>query len=217
MNMYQKLENAVNQWPENLFLVRENVTYAQFIEQVRARAATLNKAGVKPGDVVGVLSHNLPQFPLTIFAVWYLGGTVLMLDTNLTPREYDKMCEIASCKFVCAEPSFFYKTSKFKFYDITRKDGDIDYDLRPYPSESTDVATMSFTSGSTGTPKVVPLTHFNLIECANSLEDMSDYYHSGEIMYGFLPLYHIFGFAVCILGTIHYGDRKSTRLNSSHL
>ena len=205
MNMYQKLENAVNQWPENLFLVRENITYSEFLDQVRARAATLNKVGIKRGDVVGILSHNLPQFPLTLFAVWYLGATVLMLDTNLTPREYDKMCEIAGCKFVCAEPSFFYKTNQFKFYDITKKDGSIDYDLRAYPSESTDVATMSFTSGSTGTPKVVPLTHFNLIECANSLEDMSDYYHSGEIMYGFLPLYHIFGFAVCILGTIQYG------------
>ena len=205
MNMYQKLENAANQWPENLFLVRENITYAQFLEQVRARAATLNKQGIKHGDVVGVLSHNLPQFPLTLFAIWYLGATVLMLDTNLTPLEYDKMCEIAGCKFVCAEPSFFYKTDKFKFYDITRKDGDIDYELRPYPAESTDVATMSFTSGSTGTPKVVPLTHFNLTECANSLEDMSEYFHSGDVMYGFLPLYHIFGFAIGVLATIHYG------------
>ena len=111
--MYQKLENAVNQWPENLFLVRENITYSEFLSQVRARAATLHKTGVKNGDVIGVLSHNLPQFPLTLFAIWYLGATVLMLDTNLTPREYDKMCEIAGCKFVCAEPSFFYKTKQF--------------------------------------------------------------------------------------------------------
>lgn len=205
MNMYQKLENAANQWPENLFLVREGTTYSQFIAQVRARAATLRDAGVKSGDIVGVLSHNLPQFPLTLFAIWYLGGIVLMLDTNLTPFEYDNMAEIAGCKFVCAEPSFFYKTDKFTFFDITKKDGDIDYDLRAHPSESTDIALMSFTSGSTGTPKVVPLTHFNLIECANSLEDMSEYYHSGDIMYGFLPLYHIFGFSIGILATIHFG------------
>ena len=85
MNMYQKLENAVNQWPENLFLVRENITYSEFLEQVRERAASLNKQGIKHGDVVGVLSHNLPQFPLTLFAIWYLGATALMLDTNLTP------------------------------------------------------------------------------------------------------------------------------------
>ena len=64
------------------------------------------------------------------------------------------------------------KTDKFKFYDITKKDGKINPDLKPAPTETLDVATLSFTSGSTGTPKVVPLTHFNLIECSNSLEDM---------------------------------------------
>ncbi|MCQ2562056.1 MAG: AMP-binding protein [Alphaproteobacteria bacterium] len=203
--MYQLLEETAKQWPNNLFLVRENVTYTQFIEQVRARATTLHNAGVKAGDVVGILSHNIPQFPLTLFAIWYLGGIVLMLDTNLTSFEYDNMMEIADCKFVCAEPSFFYEAKNFKFFDITKTDGDINYDLRPHQLESTDIATMSFTSGSTGTPKVVPLTHFNLIECSNSLGDMAEYYDAGEIIYGFLPLYHIFGFAVCILGTLHYG------------
>ena len=57
MNMYQKLENAANQWPENLFLVREGVTYSQFVTQVRARAATLRDAGVQAGDIVGILSQ----------------------------------------------------------------------------------------------------------------------------------------------------------------
>ena len=83
---------AVAQWPENLFLVRENVTYASFMSMVRARATTLMDAGIKKNDVVGVLAHNIPQFPLTLFAIWYLGARVLMLDTNLTPIEYDKMC-----------------------------------------------------------------------------------------------------------------------------
>ncbi|MCQ2574567.1 MAG: AMP-binding protein, partial [Alphaproteobacteria bacterium] len=199
------LERAVRQWPNVVFLVRENITYSQFIEKVRARATTLHKLGVKPGDVVGVLSHNLPEFPLTLFAIWYLGGIALLLDTNLTPYEYDNMTSIVNCKLVCAEKSFFYKAKKFKFFDITQADGDIDLDLRAYPSEATDIATMSFTSGSTGTPKVVPLTHFNLTETANALEDMCEYYNSGEIMYGLLPLYHVFGFATGILATVRYG------------
>ncbi|MBO7643262.1 MAG: hypothetical protein J6S74_03990, partial [Alphaproteobacteria bacterium] len=61
--MYKFLENTVSQYPDNLFLVREGVTFSGFIELVRARAASLNKAGVKSGDVVGVLSHNIPEFP----------------------------------------------------------------------------------------------------------------------------------------------------------
>ncbi|MBQ9539960.1 MAG: AMP-binding protein [Alphaproteobacteria bacterium] len=205
MNMNTMLETAVQQWPENLFLVREGVTYSEFIEQVKSRAVTLMEIGVKPGDGVGVLSHNIPQFPLTLFAIWYIGAHALMLDTNLTPFEYDNMTGITGCKFVCAEPSFFYKTDKFKFIDITAPDGVANPMLRPYKFKDNDIATLSFTSGSTGVPKVVPLTHYNLSECANSLEDMAEYFGSGDVMYGFLPLYHIFGFAIGILATVHFG------------
>lgn len=205
MNMYQLLERTAQKWPDNLFLVRERVTFAGFIDLVKARAASLHAAGVKKGDVVGVLAHNIPEFPITLFAIWYLGGTALLLDTNLTPYEYDNMTTTTDCHLVCAEKSFFYKTDKFKFYDITQKDGKINPDLKPAPLESLDVATLSFTSGSTGVPKVVPLTHFNLIECSNSLEDMHEWIQPGFIMYGFLPMYHIFGFAVELLATLHYG------------
>ena len=74
MNMYQLLEKNVERNPETVFLVRENVTFKEFLDLVKARATTLHKLGVKHGDVIGVLSHNLPQFPLTLFAIWYLGA-----------------------------------------------------------------------------------------------------------------------------------------------
>ena len=205
MNMYKLLEQTAAKYPDNLYLVRENVTYTQFLDLVKARATSLDKAGVKKGDVIGILSHNIPEFPTTMFALWYLGATVLLLDTNLTPFEYDNMAEITNCKMVCAEKSFVYKTDKFKLYDITKKDGKANPDLKPAALETLDVATMSFTSGSTGTPKVVPLTHFNLTECANSLEDMAAWFKPGDYLYGFLPMYHVFGFAVEILATLHFG------------
>ena len=205
MNMYKLLEQTAAKHPDILYLVRENVTYTQFLDLVKARATSLDKAGVTKGDVVGILSHNIPEFPITMFALWYLGATVLLLDTNLTPYEYDNMAQITNCKMVCAEKSFVYKTEHFKFYEITKKDGKANPDLKPAAVETLDVATMSFTSGSTGTPKVVPLTHFNLTECANSLEDMADWFKVGDYLYGFLPMYHVFGFAVEILATLHFG------------
>ena len=98
-----------------------------------------------------------------------------------------------------------YKTKKFTFFDITDKDGDADAKLKPAKLKDKDIATLSFTSGSTGTPKVVPLTHYNLTECAHSLLDMREYISAGDIMYGFLPMYHVFGFAVEVLATLEYG------------
>ncbi len=202
--MYQFLETVVSEVPNDLFLTRENVTYSAFRDLVKKRAATLAGIGVKKGSVVGILAHNIPEFPISLFAIWYLGGQVLMLDTNLTPFEYDNMTKVAGCKLVLAEKSFFYKSANFKFYDITEKDKAIDPDLKPVSVGSEDIATLSFTSGSTGTPKIVPLTHYNLVECASSLEDMGQWLKRGDTLYGFLPMYHVFGFAVEILATIHY-------------
>ncbi len=122
MNMYELVEKNVKRNPKTVFLVRENITFEELPELIKARATTLKKAGVEAGDVIGVLSHNLPQFPITLFAIWYLGGTVLLLDTNLTSVEYENMTKTTNCKMVCAEKSFFYDTKTFKFFDIETKD-----------------------------------------------------------------------------------------------
>ena len=204
MTMYDLLNENIKKNGDLLFLVRENVKYADLPKYIEPRAAALAAAGVKPGDVVGLLSHNLPQFMYTLFAIWYLGGTVLLLDTNLTPEEYDNMTERTNCKLVVAEKSFFYKSKKFKFFDVESADkpGEV---VKQYKLKESDIATLSFTSGSTGTPKIVPLTHKNLVSCSEKLESLSIFLRHGEVMYGFLPLYHVFGFAVGFLAPLHFG------------
>ncbi|MCL2017621.1 MAG: AMP-binding protein [Alphaproteobacteria bacterium] len=205
MTMYQLLEQTAKKYPDNVFIVREGIKFKDFPELVKARATSLAALGVKQNDTVGILSHNIMEFPLTLFAIWYLGARALLLDTNLTPFEYDNMANLTDTKLIIAEKSFFYKTTGFKFYDIETKDSKTDPKLAPATIASKDIATLSFTSGSTGIPKIVPLTHFNLTECAASLQDMSDYIKPGDIVYGFLPMYHVFGFAVELLATLHYG------------
>ncbi|MCL2757761.1 MAG: AMP-binding protein [Alphaproteobacteria bacterium] len=205
MNMYKLLEKAAQTWPEDVFIVREGIKYPDFAKMVKARATTLRDLGVEKGAVVGILSRNIMEFPLTMFAVWYLGGRVLLLDTNLTPFEYDNMTRLTDCRLVIAEKSFFYKAADFKFQDIQAKDDEADPDLKPASVESLDIATLSFTSGSTGNPKIVPLSHFNITECAASLSDMQEFITNGDIMYGFLPLYHIFGFAIGICAPLNFG------------
>lgn len=205
MTMYDLLEKIIKRSPKTVFLVRENVTFEGFKDLVKARATTLKNQGVKPGDVVGLLSHNLPEFVYTLFAIWYVGGRALLLDTNLTSVEYDNMTKLTGCKFVCAEKSFFYDAKGFKFFDIQTPDKETDEKLKPYPLKDDDIATLSFTSGSTGQPKIVPLTHFNLVSCSDNLEYLNQWLKPGEMFYAFLPLYHVFGFAVGFLAPLHFG------------
>jgi len=204
MNMYQVLKQVAQESPDALFLVREKISFSQALSLIHARATTLHKLGVKLGDVVGLLAHNIPEFPLTLFACWYLGATVLLLDTNLTPFEYDNMAKTVNCRLVCAEKSFFYDTKNFKFFDIQTPDDGVDKRLKPVDLTEKDIATLSFTSGSTGVPKVVPLTHGNLKTSSDGYSDMGRWIHKNEIMYGFLPLYHVFGFAAGILAPMHF-------------
>ena len=77
--------------------------------------------------------------------------------------------------------------------------------MKPYKVKESDVATLSFTSGSTGVPKIVPLTHKNLVACSDCLESLNMFLKPGEILYAFLPLYHVFGFAVGFLAPLHFG------------
>ena len=205
MNMFQLLEKTAERFPQNVFLTREGITYPKFIELAKARAASLKAEGVKKGDTVGLLAYNYAEWLLTLFASWYLGARVLLLDTNLTPFEYDNMTRLTDCKLVVANKNFFYKAAGFKFYDVMSKDGKADAGLKPADVKSDDIATLSFTSGSTGIPKIVPLTHFNLVECSKSLNDLKKYVSDTDILYGFLPLYHIFGFAVGVLCTMNFG------------
>ena len=204
MNMYQFLEQVAKESPNALYLVREKITFKEVLNLIRKRATSLYNAGVRAGDVVGLLAHNIAEFPINLFATWYLGGTVLLLDTNLTPFEYDNMAKTVKCKFVCAEKSFFYKTKVFKFFDIQTNDDSADSKVKPAKTADDDIATLSFTSGSTGNPKVVPLTHGNLKTSSDCYADMGQWIHKNEIMYGFLPLYHVFGFAAGILAPMHF-------------
>ncbi|MDR2685762.1 MAG: AMP-binding protein [Rickettsiales bacterium] len=206
MNMYLFLDAAVQETPNSIFIAREGITYVDFMELVKARAVALRKLGVKSGDNVGVLSHNIKEFPQTLFALWGLGARALMLDTNLTKFEYDNMTERADTKLIVCEKGFIYNSDRLKFYDIKTPEvvNQESYEFVPAEVGMNDIATLSFTSGSTGIPKVVPLTHSNLIETARSLNDMKEFLHKGDMFYGFLPMYHVFGFAVEILASIWY-------------
>ena len=63
--------------------VRTELSYEAFVERVAARATALaTRAGVRRGDRVATLMHNHPEAPITCFAAWRLGATVVPVNVT---------------------------------------------------------------------------------------------------------------------------------------
>ncbi len=201
MNMYQFLEKVVSENPKSILLLREGLTYQDFLNRVKETAVILrDNFDVKFGDVVGLLAHNIPEFMYSYFAILSLGARTFMMDTNLTHNEYENAVKKLNAKLVLAEDSFIFDTDIINFVDIQTLDKKIDLkSFEPANVQSTDIASLYLTSGSTGTPKIVPLTHFNLIETMNSLDELKSIGKPGSVFYCFLPAYHVFGFVCTVM------------------
>ncbi|MCL2338708.1 MAG: acyl--CoA ligase [Proteobacteria bacterium] len=204
MNLNQYLLAAVNDAPNKSFLIKENITYADFLKRARARAATLRAMGVGRGDVVGILARNIPEFIVSLWGIWFVGGTVFLLDNKLMPNDYENVTRLTDCKLVLAEQHFFFDAKHFKFADICVPDTDPGDGVAPADVRDDEVATLQLTSGSTGTPKFVPLTHANLTLNMDGMADLSDFVSVGDDFLLFLPLYHIFGLGFITLHAVYY-------------
>ncbi len=196
------LQETCEKNKERLFFVRENLTYADLLRLVKLRAVTLSKKlGIKKGDTVALLCSNSPQFLVSYFAVVSQGARVLMLDTSLAKTEHLNMMARTNCSIALAEKNLFVEGGP-EMYDINSKDTGDEKDFVAADVELDDLASLSFTSGSTGNPKIVGLTHDNIL----GIYDGAQYYRSviktGFIFYGFLPLYHIYGFVINIIAPI---------------
>lgn len=81
----------------------------QVHDKVKKTAAGLAALGVKPKDVVLLLSPNLPEFPIVYLAVVYLGAVVAPSNPLNTNADIAKQLAQASVKFVVTVPELLSK------------------------------------------------------------------------------------------------------------
>ncbi|WP_288814852.1 AMP-binding protein, partial [uncultured Gordonia sp.] len=59
-------------------------TYAQLISQIEAAAGALASRGIGVGDVVGILSPNIPAFATVFHGILRAGGTATTINALFT-------------------------------------------------------------------------------------------------------------------------------------
>src|SRR5271154_1857336 len=81
-------------------------TFAEF-DAAAARVATLlEKAGIEPGDRVGVMLPNTPAFAIGFYGIMYRGAVAVPMNPLLKAREVAYYLSDSGAKAMFAAPAF---------------------------------------------------------------------------------------------------------------
>jgi long-chain acyl-CoA synthetase len=192
------------------------LTYAA-LDELSARLATLLRdRGLQPGDRVGVMLPNVPQFPISYYGVLRAGCVVVPMNVLLKRREIAFYLEDSGAKLLLAWHGFAAEAeggAADAGVDLIEVEPDGFASLLAAQEPTTalaatdeaDTAVILYTSGTTGKPKGAELTHLNLWRnseiSAASMTEIRD----GDVVLGSLPLFHSFGQTVSMNGSLRMG------------
>jgi long-chain acyl-CoA synthetase len=190
------------------------LSYAE-LDDASARLATLlREKGVQPGDRVGVMLPNVPQFPVAYYGVLRAGATVVPMNVLLKRREIAFYLEDSGARLLLAWHGFAEEAGAAEagaeLIEIEPNAFSAALaEQEPTPgladTAEGDTAVILYTSGTTGKPKGAELTHANLAKNAEISSRTTCEIAGGDVVLGALPLFHSFGQTVGMNASLRVG------------
>ncbi|MGC9318787.1 MAG: long-chain-fatty-acid--CoA ligase [Armatimonadota bacterium] len=217
-SLVQVLQKTAARRPDRPALVTGEVqmTWGELSAAVDAAAAGLQRLGVEPGDRVGLVLPNCPQFVITYLACVRMGAMAVPLNPVLAPEEAAYIVADAGAKAVVAvqqtAPLAQAAASGAGGVEHLIVSGDdiptgaLDFRALlaggpgelPEPRGGDEVAALMYTSGTTGRPKGAQLSHRNLLFDARASVAAVRMFED-DVFLSVLPLFHSFGATVCMV------------------
>jgi long-chain acyl-CoA synthetase len=193
------------------------VTYQDLRQQVGAFRGGLASIGVGDGDRVAIIVGNSPHFVVAYLATIGLGAVAVPLNPGSPGPELETELAVVGARVVvidklgaanwahvdrAAVPSVEVAVVTEPTDDI---EGTVAFDdlLEAEPLDAVDVdgdhlAALMFTSGTAGSPRAAMLTHGNLRANIDQSRSAEGHIDNDDVIYGVLPLFHIFGLNVVL-------------------
>jgi long-chain acyl-CoA synthetase len=193
----------------------QNFTWAEISEQVAHWQAALVQENLAPGERVGIMLRNCPQWVIFDQAALGLGLVTVPLYTDDRPDNVAYIIAQAEIKFLLIEGLTQWKrlykvrdelSSLTRIVTIQQIENQSFFDdrlinldqwlptkqqypLRAEESSPDNLASIVYTSGTTGRPKGVMLSHRNMLSNAQAAASCLDF-NSDDCFLSFLPLSH---------------------------
>ena len=209
----------------------------EYIDNVNNLSYAFIDMGIKPGDKIGLISNNRPEWNFVDYACLQTGAINVPLYPTISEHDLKYIIQDAEIKyFFVANDALFAKVKNctkdlvvnelFTF----NKEGDKTLNElialgKSKPQEkkleelkasikNTDLATLIYTSGTTGNPKGVMLSHKNFISNVIGTLDLCPFQNTWRSL-SFLPLNHVLERMVAYLYTtiglsVYYAESIET-------
>ena len=188
--------------------------------EVQARSLGLAKlltdtCAVQPGDRVGLLMKNCPEFIYALYGILFTGATVVPINNFLKPAEIEYILRDAGARTLITVSKDFEPVMghlrqhlpELRPLDIATLNWQ---ELAAKPLEPltlvrpTDRAVIIYTSGTTGRPKGAVLTHASLVANIRSIGVVLGNVETDRVVLA-LPMFHSFMLTVAILAPLSIG------------
>jgi len=202
------------------------LTFAQLADGAERVAAGLAARGFGRGDVCGILSPNLPEFPVAFHGVVRSGGTATTMNPVSSAQEIAHQLADSQARFLVTVPDLLATAREAaaqagveEVFVVGEAEGATPFaDLLaaggPPPNldgldPATALAALPYSSGTTGLPKGVMLTHRNLVANLVQLDAVDDA-SPDDVLIGVLPFFHIYGMTVIANAAVRNGSTVVT-------
>jgi long-chain acyl-CoA synthetase len=197
-------------------------TYGEVDRRVNDLRAGLAALGVGPGDAVGLIANNRPEWAIAAFATYGRGARFVPMYEAELPTVWRYILKDAGVKvLLVAGPRVLEMLGDLSDLPaLTRVvvvDGEGESSLAaleaaghaaPVPSMipgPTDVATLIYTSGTTGEPKGVLLSHGNFTSNYQAGKHLYPFLTSDDRSLSILPWAHVYGQTAELYHFISFG------------
>ena len=191
---------------------RSEISYAELIARVAQRELLLRALGVERGKRVATLFVNDPEVPVTLFAAWSIGASVVPVNLG---EDDERIAFVLRNSEACAAlylPEAAARVEKLRdaalgmrWHDVTQPAPPMRLLTEaPDPPQPEDEALIVYTSGTTGAPKGVVLTQQNLLVDAHALVRWHGLGESSRLMC-VLPTHHVNGILVTLVAPLLAG------------